>query len=88
MLRLSIFQERSPTKLCFCYELLSLTPSIFVVWRLFRPLGTYIEQVLHAINIIGHALSLSLSLAPQPSLGLGLLRNLLPLKMAEFLGCF
>jgi hypothetical protein len=28
------------------------------------------------------------SLAPQPSLGLGLLRNLLPLKMAEFLGGF
>jgi hypothetical protein len=27
-------------------------------------------------------------LAPQPSLGLGLLRNLLPLKMAEFLGGF
>jgi hypothetical protein len=32
--------------------------------------------------------SLSLFLAPQPSLGLGLLRNLLPLKMAEFLGRF
>jgi hypothetical protein len=31
---------------------------------------------------------LSLSLAPQPSLGLGLPRNLLPLKMAEFLGGF
>jgi hypothetical protein len=30
----------------------------------------------------------SLSLAPQPSLGLGLIRNLLPLKMAEFLGGF
>jgi hypothetical protein len=29
-----------------------------------------------------------LPLAPQPSLGLGLLRNLLPLKMAEFLGGF
>jgi hypothetical protein len=28
------------------------------------------------------------SLAPQPSLGLGLLRNLLPLKMSEFLGGF
>jgi hypothetical protein len=27
-------------------------------------------------------------LAPQPSLGLGLLCNLLPLKMAEFLGGF
>jgi hypothetical protein len=37
------------------------------------------------------SLSLSLSpppFAPQPSLGLGLLRNLLPLKMAEFLGGF
>jgi hypothetical protein len=33
-------------------------------------------------------ISLSLSSAPQPSLGLGLLRNLLPLKMAEFLGGF
>jgi hypothetical protein len=33
-------------------------------------------------------IKLSLSLAPQPSLGLGLLRNLLPLKMAEFLGGF
>jgi hypothetical protein len=29
-----------------------------------------------------------ISLAPQPSLGLGLPRNLLPLKMAEFLGGF
>jgi hypothetical protein len=33
-------------------------------------------------------LSLSLLLAPQPSLGLGLLRNLFPLKIAEFLGGF
>jgi hypothetical protein len=31
---------------------------------------------------------LTLSLAPQPSLGLGLLCNLLPLKMVEFLGGF
>jgi hypothetical protein len=30
----------------------------------------------------------ALSLAPQPSLGLGFLRNLLPLKVAEFLGGF
>jgi hypothetical protein len=28
------------------------------------------------------------SLAPQPSLGLGILRNLLPLKIAKFLGGF
>jgi hypothetical protein len=34
------------------------------------------------------SLSLSPPLAPQPSLGLGLLCNLLPLKMAEFLGGF
>jgi hypothetical protein len=32
--------------------------------------------------------SSSSSLAPQPSLGLDFLRNLLPLKMAEFLGGF
>jgi hypothetical protein len=32
--------------------------------------------------------TLSLSLAPQPSLGLGHVRYLLPLKMAEFLGGF
>jgi hypothetical protein len=35
-----------------------------------------------------YSLSRSLSLASQPSLGLGLLRNLLPLKTAEFLGGF
>jgi hypothetical protein len=38
--------------------------------------------------VLSRFLSLMLSLDPQPSLGLGLLRNLLPLKMAEFLGGF
>jgi hypothetical protein len=49
------------------------------------------EEVLYNTLIefcIPKKLSLSLTLAPQPGLGLGLLRNLLPLKMAEFLGGF
>jgi hypothetical protein len=40
-------------------------------------------------DLFNISLPLSLPpLVPQPSLGLGLLRNLLPLKMAEFLGGF
>jgi hypothetical protein len=44
-----------------------------------------VEAILDPFNV---SLSLSPSLAPQPSVGLGLLRNLLPLKVAEFLGGF
>jgi hypothetical protein len=44
-----------------------------------------LQDVLKSVIL---SLSLSLSLVPQPSLGLGPLRNLLPLKMAEFLGGF
>jgi hypothetical protein len=55
--------------------------------------GALPTQVLKAwclVKQMGNSLSLSLSLslAPQPRLGLGLLCNLLPLKMAEFLGGF
>jgi hypothetical protein len=46
------------------------------------------ERLEHIKIAFPKQLCLSLSLAPQPSLGLGLLRNLLPLKMAEFLGGF
>jgi hypothetical protein len=56
------------------------------------PVDSYMQQSTHVVQILlkeeKQSLPHSLSLAPQPSLGLGLLHNILPLKMAEFLGGF
>jgi hypothetical protein len=67
--------------------ILSLPQYAFMAWCSVDAHGLYLYHVFLQ-TVYSLSLPLPLPLSPQPSLDLGLLRNLLPLKMSEFLGGF